>query len=148
MSDSTVPHFDPSSFSNQSYVKRVKKPWGYELHWVAEGTPYMGKIIHINSGCRSSLQIHDQKQESWLLISGKASVIWEDSAGELIITELQPEVGYTIGIGQKHRLVGVTDCDIVEVSTPEKGTTWRLEDDYSRPNETEKVRRIERNEPI
>ena len=43
-------------------------------------------------------------------------------------------------IGQRHRLVGITDCDILEVSTPEIGTTHRLEDDYARPDETEAVR--------
>jgi hypothetical protein len=43
-------------------------------------------------------------------------------------------------------LVGITDCDIIEVSTPEQGTTWRLEDDYARPDETPQQRKIERGE--
>jgi mannose-6-phosphate isomerase len=106
--------------------------------------PYIGKILHINQGARLSLQIHDQKQESWFLMNGKAAVIWEDERGELIETELKPGVGYSTKIGQKHRLKGLTDCDIVEVSTPEVGTTWRLEDDYSRPHETPEQREKER----
>ena len=104
----------------------------------------MGKIIHVNAGARLSLQIHDEKQESWFLMSGKAKVIWENNKGELTETILENGVGYSTSIGQKHRLVGVTDCDIIEVSTPEKGTTWRLEDDYSRPDETEEQRKVER----
>jgi hypothetical protein len=32
----------------------------------------------------------------------------------------------------------------VEVSTPEIGTTFRLEDDYQRPDETETLRKKER----
>lgn len=139
-----APTFDPKDFSTSSYVRRVEKPWGYELHWVPEDAPYMGKVLHINSGARLSLQIHDQKQESWFLISGDASVIWQDSSGNLIETELQKGVGYSTKIGQKHRLKGITDCDILEVSTPELGTTWRLEDDYSRPDETPEQRQIER----
>jgi mannose-6-phosphate isomerase-like protein (cupin superfamily) len=139
-----APNFDPSAFNISSYVKKVEKPWGYELHWVREDAPYMGKIEHLNAGCRMSLQIHDQKQESWLLISGRAKVMWEDEHGELVETELQPRQGYSTAIGQKHRLVGITDCDIVEVSTPERGTTWRLEDDYARPDETPEQRDIER----
>ena len=43
-------------------------------------------------------------------------------------------------VGQRHRLIGITDCDIFEVSTPEIGTTFRLEDDYKRPDETEEMR--------
>lgn len=132
---------DVSKFTNDPYVKRVEKPWGYELHWVPEGLPYMGKVLHINAGKRLSLQIHDEKQESWMLKDGKAKIIWEDSGGSLIETEMQGNVGYTCSIGQKHRLMGVTDCDIIEVSTPELGNTYRLEDDYSRPTETEELRK-------
>lgn len=144
MTDKQPPVFDGVDFDNSSYGRKIEKPWGYELHWVPEGAPYMGKIIHINEGARLSLQLHDQKQESWLLINGRAAVIWENSDGELIQTELEKGSGYSTQVGQRHRLVGITDCDVVEVSTPELGTTWRLEDDYGRPNETPEQREIER----
>lgn len=139
-----VPTFDPKDFSVDSYVRRIEKPWGYELHWVPENAPYMGKVLHINSGARLSLQIHDQKQESWFLISGEASVIWENNTGRLVETKLENGVGYSTKVGQKHRLKGITNCDILEVSTPELGTTWRLDDDYSRPDETPEQRIKER----
>lgn len=138
--------FDKSKFTNESYVKRIEKPWGYELHWAPEDKPYMGKVLHINAGSRLSLQAHDQKQESWYLINGKAKVIWDDRSGNLIETELKEGQGYTCALGQKHRLAGITDCDIIEVSTPEIGTTYRLEDDYKRPDETEEQRKKERGE--
>ena len=142
--ENSVPTFDPKDFSNEPYVKRVEKPWGYELHWVREDAPYMGKIEHVDAGKRMSLQIHDEKSESWFLMNGRAAVIWENNKGELIETELKPGFGYTTQVGQKHRLKAITDCDIIEVSTPEKGTTWRLEDDFSRPNETPEQRQKER----
>lgn len=138
---------DPKNFSNSPYIKRIEKPWGYELHFVPENQPYMGKILHVARGKRLSLQYHDQKTESWWLASGRAKVIWDDPNGELIETELEMGKGYTTAVGQKHRLVGITDCDILEVSTPEMGTTWRLEDDYKRPNETPEQRNKERGEP-
>ncbi len=144
MSDTQPPQFDPGSFSNDQYVKKVDKPWGYELHWVPADAPYMGKVLHIKAGARLSLQIHDEKQESWFLMTGQASVIWDNKQGELIETELKPGQGYSTKVGQRHRLVGVTDCDILEVSTPELGTTWRLEDDYARPHETPEQRQKER----
>ncbi|GAC1500518.1 MAG: hypothetical protein NVS1B10_04170 [Candidatus Saccharimonadales bacterium] len=144
MSSIDLPTFDTASFNTDAYIKKIDKPWGYELHWVSPDAPYMGKIIHINAGARLSLQIHDEKQESWLLVSGQAAVIWENDSGELIQTELQPQHGYSTKIGQRHRLVGLTDCDVVEVSTPEKGTTWRLDDDYARPHETPEQRLKER----
>lgn len=142
--DQVAPQFDAASFSTDAYSKRIEKPWGYEVHWVPSDAPYMGKIIHINAGARLSLQLHDEKQESWLVVAGTAAVAWENAAGELVQTELQPGQGYSTKLGQKHRLIGVTDCDVVEVSTPELGTTWRLEDDYARPNETPEQRKLER----
>lgn len=131
---------------NTPYAKKIEKPWGYELHWAQQDKPYMGKVIHINAGSRLSLQSHDQKQESWFLISGRAKIIWDNEKGELIETVMEKGKGYTCQINQRHRLTGITDCDIIEVSTPEIGTTLRLEDDYKRPDETPEQRRIERGE--
>ncbi len=133
-------NFDPKTFKTLPYVKRVEKPWGYEIHWTPSTLSYMGKILHINAGKRLSLQRHDKKQETWFMMSGKAKVVWDNEQNELMETELQYGQGYTCIVGQRHRLVGITDCDIIEVSTPEIGTTERLEDDYQRPNETEEVR--------
>lgn len=138
--------FDTSKFTNTPFVKRTDKPWGYELHWVSENLPYMGKLIHIDAEKRLSLQVHDKKQESWFLINGRGKVIWENNNGELVETEFEKGKGYTCALGQKHRLCGITDCDIIEVSTPEIGTTYRLEDDYKRPDETEELRKEERKE--
>ncbi len=141
-----INNIDTSKFSNNPFAKKIEKPWGYEVHWVPEDKPYMGKVLHINVGKRLSLQIHDKKQESWFLLKGRAIVVWDNANGELIETELENGKGYTCALGQRHRLVGITDCDVLEISTPEIGTTFRLEDDYKRPDETEKVRKEERGE--
>ena len=139
-------NFDKNTFNNSPFAKRIEKPWGWEIHWVPEDKPYMGKVLHINAEKRLSLQVHDQKQESWFLLSGRAKVTWDNQDGELIETELENGKGYSCSIGQRHRLVGITDCDILEVSTPELGTTTRLEDDFSRPDETPEQRNLEREE--
>lgn len=136
--------FDKKTFTNQPFGKKVEKPWGYETILTPPDLPYAGKIIHINATKRLSLQVHDKKQESWILKNGQAKVVWENEAGELIETPLREDQAYTCAIGQKHRLVGITDCDIFEVSTPELGTTYRLEDDYKRADETEEMRAKDR----
>lgn len=130
----------PKNFSNLPYQKRIEKPWGWEIHWTPASLPYMGKVLHIHADKRLSLQYHDKKQETWYLISGRGKVIWDNEKGRLIETELKMGEGYTCCIGQRHRLVGITDCDIIEVSTPEIGVTYRLKDDYRRPDETEELR--------
>ena len=136
--------FDKAAFSTDSFVKKVSKPWGYEIIFTSPDLPYTGKIIHIDQGKRLSLQAHDKKQESWYLLNGRGKVVWENSEGKLVETEFVSGQGYTCKIGQRHRLAGITDCDIMEVSTPEIGTTYRLEDDYARTDETEEMRKEER----
>src|SRR5262245_53246652 len=110
------PGFDRSGFSQLPYSRRIDKPWGWELHWTPGDLPYSGKVLHIKAGARLSLQQHDEKRESWLLVSGRVKVVWESVTGELVETELQPGQGYMCALGQKHRLVGITDCDVIEVS--------------------------------
>lgn len=132
---------DKSKFNHESFVKRVEKPWGYELIYTREELPYTGKVMHINEGKRQSLQIHDQKQETYLLLFGSGGVIVENNSGEMETIEFEKEKGYTTLVGQKHRLFAITDCDILEFSTPETGTTYRLEDDFNRGNETEEIRK-------
>jgi mannose-6-phosphate isomerase len=128
------------TFDINGTARRVEKPWGWEIHWTPEDRPYVGKVLHISAGKRLSLQVHDEKQESWFLMDGRAKVVWDDGTGTLVETELAPGLGYSCSIGQRHRLVGISDCDVLEVSTPEIGTTFRLDDDYARPDETEAVR--------
>ena len=54
----------------ESEMKRVEKPWGYEIHW-AKTDRYVGKVIHVNAGHALSLQYHNIKDETILLYSGR-----------------------------------------------------------------------------
>lgn len=131
---------DKSGFSIEPHSRVVLKPWGRELLLTADSEPYTMKIIEINQGARLSLQAHDKKTETWTVLKGRAGVMIEDETGELQEIELTYGVGYTTKLGQRHRLYGITDCAVAEASTPELGTTLRLEDDYARPDETEDMR--------
>ena len=114
---------------------KIEKPWGYEILLTTPDLPYNGKILHVNAGARCSLQYHDQKTETLTLIRGKAKLLIDNEG-----FEMETDKGYLINPGQKHRYSAITDCDIVEHSTPEIGNTIRLEDDYSRGTETEESR--------
>jgi len=132
--------FDSSKFSIEPQATRVEKPWGYEIHW-AQTPDYVGKFIHLNKGKRFSLQYHDEKLETQMLISGKARYYLDNNQGEYVSVDMEIGKGYTIQPFQRHRVEAIEDCDIVEVSTLEKGTTFRLDDDYKRPDETEEIRK-------
>ena len=128
-------------FIAQSYVKKIDKPWGYELHFPSEDLPYVGKILHLDEGKRTSLQVHDRKRESWWLASGNISLQLEKTDGEMDEFQMDVGKGYNCHIGQKHRLIGGQGGgDVFEVSTPEIGITYRIEDDYDRDHEDEEDR--------
>src|SRR5919205_202790 len=141
-----LPTFDPSAFSLRSGARRVEKPWGYEILLSPPDAPYTSKLIHVEAGKRLSLQIHDKKVETQTLVEGKGFLVLEDEHGQLHDVWMEPNVGYHVAIGQRHRLCAAPDQDatVFEASTPEIGTTYRLEDDYARPHETDEVRTAER----
>lgn len=128
------------NFSVQPFVRKREKPWGYELILTPAKALATGKILHVNKGHRFSLQYHDQKEETLCLLEGEAKLVIEDENGQLQEMKMEPKKGYFIRPFQKHRCVGITDCDILEASTKEEGNTFRLEDDYGRGTETEEER--------
>jgi mannose-6-phosphate isomerase len=110
--------------------KRVEKPWGHELIW-AHTERYVGKLLHINKDQRLSLQYHQRKDETIHVQSGTLLLVVDEGAG-LLEKTLRPGESYHIRPLTKHRMVGVTDCDVLEVSTPELDDVVRLEDAYGR----------------
>jgi mannose-6-phosphate isomerase len=111
-------------------MRRVDKPWGYELVW-AETPRYVGKILHITKGQRLSRQYHQKKDETFLVQSGEMDL--EIGPADSVETlRLRAGDAYHCTPGTIHRMVGVTDVDVVEVSTPELDDVVRLEDSYGR----------------
>lgn len=118
--------------------KRVEKPWGYEIWW-ARTDRYVGKLLHINKGASLSLQYHNVKDETMLVQSGRMLVETrgKDETGELRRIEMKPGDVFHVTPGTLHRMTGLEDCDLVEVSTPELDDVVRLEDRYGRAGTTE-----------
>lgn len=115
-----------------SETRRVEKPWGHEIWW-ARTDRYVGKILHVKRGESLSLQYHRVKDETILLQSGR--LLFERAAAEGDPLErLELAAGDVVHIrpGTLHRMTGIEDCDILEVSTPELDDVVRLEDRYGR----------------
>jgi mannose-6-phosphate isomerase len=117
-------------------VVRVPKPWGHETIW-ARSDRYVGKILHINAGHELSVQYHNRKDETVYLLSGKI-VYRVQQPGEDGLDDMQLLVGESFRItpGTIHQMVALTDCDVLEVSTPEIDDVVRLSDKYGREGTT------------
>jgi mannose-6-phosphate isomerase-like protein (cupin superfamily) len=114
----------------RAVARRVEKPWGYELIW-AHAPRYVGKILHINRGHRLSLQYHNRKEETIHVLAGQLRLVVDEGTG-LAEIDLAPGDSYHIAPLTKHRMIAITDCDLLEASTPELDDVVRLEDAYGR----------------
>jgi mannose-6-phosphate isomerase len=112
-------------------TRRVAKPWGHELIW-ALTDQYCGKILVIETGRRLSLQYHEQKDESILVVSGRLRLRLDDDDGVLTDRELGAGESAHIAVGRRHRYEAIERVELVEVSTPELGDVVRIEDDFGR----------------
>ena len=110
---------------------RVDKPWGHELIW-AHTDRYVGKRLVIETGKRLSLQRHEVKDESILVVEGRLRLYLEDDDGIVRDHELGPGEFRHIPTGRIHRFESIERCELIEVSTPELDDVIRLEDDYGR----------------
>ena len=111
----------------------VPKPWGQELIW-AETESYVGKILHINAGHALSVQYHTMKDETVHLLSGEIIYRVQRSGrnDELEDVHLKAGDSFRIAPGTIHQMEAITDCEVLEVSTPHRDDVVRLKDRYGR----------------
>lgn len=116
--------------SGRSDIKTVPKPWGHETIW-ARTDQYVGKILHIKAGEALSVQYHTVKDETIYLLSGQIIYrIWENDQPREV--DLNVGQAFRITPGTVHQMEAVTDCDLIEVSTPHLDDVVRLTDRYGR----------------
>ena len=89
-------------------------------------------MIHIDSGGMLSLQYHQQKDETLLVVKGAMDLQLENDRGQMETHRLTPGMSRRVTPGRKHRMIGVEECEFFEVSTPEIDDVVRLEDKYGR----------------
>ena len=118
-------------------VRRVDKPWGFELIWAATDE-YLGKLLHVNAGQSLSLQFHREKDESWLVQSGRARIELGE-AGQAVLAEevVGPGSAFHYVPGTVHRVTALEDTVILEVSTAHPDDVVRLADSYGREGTSE-----------
>jgi len=123
--------------SGRVNITHVPKPWGHETIW-AHSERYVGKILHITAGQELSVQYHNRKDETVYLLSGEIIYRVQKDGNDDVLDDVKLRVGESFRItpGTIHQMVAVTDCDVLEVSTPEVDDIVRLSDKYGREGTT------------
>lgn len=111
-------------------MRRVDKPWGFEIIW-AETARYVGKVLHIHAGHRLSRQYHKIKEETLMVQEGEMDLEIGPADAAQTRRMKKGDVFHVLP-GTIHRMIAVTDVDVLEVSTPELDDVVRLEDVYGR----------------
>lgn len=113
-----------------------KRPWGEERIW-AKTKNYVGKVLVIEPGQRLSLQKHEVKEETLLLMTGQATFEYYPDGTENTRRVVHATPGYSLHIppNMVHRISSDIGCEIIEVSTNHLDDIVRIQDDYGRvPN--------------
>ena len=113
--------------------RRVFRPWGsYES--LDTGKRYQVKRLMVNPGKKLSLQLHHQRAEHWVVVSGIATV----TCGEKTF-DLKENESTFIPLGEKHRLENRQDIplEVIEVQSGDylgEDDIVRFDDDFGRHN--------------
>lgn len=122
------------------FAQFISKNWGYEKI-IVNGPLYCSKILRFVKGRQCSLHFHRTKQETFYLLTGRLEIVYMDNneKAETILKEEGPESlleqcdrkimtpgdYFHLNPGLVHRMIGLEDSDLLEVST-----TDRPEDSY------------------
>lgn len=111
--------------------RKVNRPWG-DYESLDSGEKFQVKRITVKPGGKLSLQMHHQRAEHWIVVSGTAHV----TCGDKVFT-LQENESTFIPLGARHRLenTGSIPLQLIEVQSGAylgEDDIVRFEDTYGR----------------
>jgi mannose-6-phosphate isomerase-like protein (cupin superfamily) len=107
----------------------MRRDWGNEIV-VTNSKKYLGKRLEMHAGTAGGLQLHVEKDETFLLHSGQALVITDDGHGNLTEATMLPGDVCHVEPGAVHQVRAITDCVFYEWSTVHFDDRVRCEDRY------------------
>lgn len=120
----------------------VDKPWGGE-DWLVKTEHYVAKHLYVSAKHELSLQYHNQKHETMIVLEGMAQLIkGEEGMADLSIGENHVTncSSHTVTVGDiiilppktLHKIKAITNLKILEISTPQTEDLVRVADKYGR----------------
>ena len=107
-----------------------KRIWGTEDLLVLIPGLLSLKRIKINKGSKGGLQYHHKKNECGYLVSGSLVIRYDDGNKNLKEKILKPGSSFHFPPGSIHQEEALTDCEIIEASSPHFNDRVRVEKKY------------------
>ncbi len=107
------------------------RQWGKEIMLFVVPGSYTFKKLEMNKGTKGGLQYHHKKDEGGYIVSGELLVRY-DPKGDGNLVERKCVAGDVVHFpqGAVHQEEALTDCVIIEVSTPFLNDRVRVEEMY------------------
>lgn len=107
-----------------------ERPWGTEDLLAIVSKQFSVKRLHLNKGSKGGLQYHRLKDEVAILISGQMLIRYDTGDGVLKERIIGPGQTVHFPAGLVHQEEALTDCEIIEASTPHFNDRVRVEEKY------------------
>ena len=123
-----------------------KRDWGEEIlvNWIPKKLTL--KILKMKKGKMGGLQYHRKKNECGHILSGKLLIRYDNGKGKLVKKICKKGDNFHFPPYSVHQEIALTDCVIVEASTPHFNDRVRVEKKYNLPTrgglKTTKIKQI------
>ena len=108
-----------------------ERPWGTEDLLAVVSKKFSVKQIKVHAGNKGGLQLHRLKDEVAVLISGEMLIRFDLGDGQLKERVIKTGDVVHFPPGLVHQEEAITDCVIIEASTPHFNDRVRMEESYS-----------------
>ena len=106
------------------------RPWGSEDLLALVSKQFSVKRLKIKAGNKGGLQYHRFKDEVAIMISGQMLIRYD--LGDKVLREKMVSAGDVVHFppGLVHQEEAITDCEIIEASSPHFNDRVRVEESY------------------
>lgn len=116
--------------------KMGRRDWGSETLLVLISKKISLKILKIKKGKKGGLQYHRKKNECGYLNKGKLMIKYETDKGKLKTKIIKKGDVFHFRPGQIHQEKALTDCEIIEASSPHFNDRVRVEKKFGHKDDT------------
>ena len=112
-----------------------KRTWGKEILLSLIPKILSLKLLKLKKGKKGGLQYHHKKNECGYILSGRLIVRFDKGHGKLNKKILKAGDTFHFPPGSVHQEEALTECQIIEASTPHFNDRVRVEKKYGLPTE-------------
>ena len=107
-----------------------KRNWGSEDLLVLISKVLSLKMLKIKKGKKGGLQYHHKKNECGYLLKGRLKIKYDDGDGKLKSKIINAGKSFHFPPGAVHQEIALSNCTIIEASTPHFNDRVRVEKKY------------------